>query len=118
MGMGMRDSSPHFWDVLNKEEKGELLKEACDVLYVQCGLILSYMDAGDCEECLILFDEMIQIRDLFYRLFGERQFNEAFRRVHESNLSKLDDNGNPVKDTYGKVMKGLNYVPAHLRDLV
>jgi len=45
-------------------------------------------------------------------------FDEAFNRIHLSNLSKLDDNGEPVKNSYGKVIKGPNYVPADLSDLI
>jgi NTP pyrophosphatase (non-canonical NTP hydrolase) len=33
----------------------------------------------------------------------------AFNRVHQSNLSKLDDNGEPIFREDGKVLKGPNY---------
>ncbi len=42
---------------------------------------------------------------------------EAFNRVFESNMSKLDDNGKPVRNADGKVMKGANYKHADLTDL-
>lgn len=42
----------------------------------------------------------------------------ALMRVHESNLSKLDDEGKPVLRSDGKVMKGPNYHPPTLNDLV
>ena len=35
--------------------------------------------------------------------------DEAMFRVFESNLSKLDDNGQPIYREDGKVMKGPNY---------
>jgi predicted HAD superfamily Cof-like phosphohydrolase len=44
--------------------------------------------------------------------------DEAMRRVHESNMSKLDDNGNPIYREDGKVLKGPNYQPPTLTDLV
>ena len=44
--------------------------------------------------------------------------DEALTRVHESNLSKLDDDLKPIKREDGKVMKGPNYKPANLIDLV
>ena len=44
--------------------------------------------------------------------------DEALTRVHESNLSKLDDDLRPIKREDGKVMKGPNYKPANLIDLV
>ena len=42
----------------------------------------------------------------------------ALDRVHESNLSKLDENGDPIYREDGKVLKGPNYQPPDLRDLV
>ena len=39
-------------------------------------------------------------------------------RVHESNMSKLDDNGKPIYRDDGKVLKGPNYTPPNLEDLV
>ena len=44
--------------------------------------------------------------------------DEALTRKHEANLSKLDDDLKPIKRADGKVMKGPNYKPANLIDLV
>jgi NTP pyrophosphatase (non-canonical NTP hydrolase) len=44
--------------------------------------------------------------------------DEALDRVHKSNMSKLDDNGNPIYREDGKVLKGPNYQPPNLTDLV
>ena len=43
--------------------------------------------------------------------------DEALDRVHKSNMSKLDDDGNPVYRDDGKVLKGPNYQPPDLTDL-
>ena len=43
--------------------------------------------------------------------------DEALNRVHESNMSKLDDDGNPIYREDGKVLKGPNYKPPYLEDL-
>ena len=43
---------------------------------------------------------------------------QALRRVHRSNMSKLDDDGNPIYREDGKVLKGPNYQPPDLSDLV
>jgi predicted HAD superfamily Cof-like phosphohydrolase len=45
-------------------------------------------------------------------------FDTAFKRVHESNMSKLDMNGKPIYREDGKVLKSKNYVPPDLSDLV
>ena len=44
--------------------------------------------------------------------------DEATRRVHESNMSKLNDDGKPLKNGQGKVLKGPNYKKCNLKDLV
>ena len=42
----------------------------------------------------------------------------AMQRVYESNMSKLDDDGNPIYRDDGKVLKGPNYKKPELGDLV
>lgn len=65
-----------------------------------------------------------EMADLQYVLSGTAvslglDLEAAFTRVHESNLSKLDDRGHPIKDpSTGKVLKGPNYQPPNLKDLV
>ena len=44
--------------------------------------------------------------------------DEAMHRVHESNMSKLDAYGKPILREDGKVLKGPNYQPPNLEDLV
>lgn len=43
--------------------------------------------------------------------------DEVFRRVYDSNMSKLADNGEPILREDGKILKGPNYQPAKLDDL-
>lgn len=43
---------------------------------------------------------------------------DAFNRVHESNMTKLGSDGLPVYREDGKVLKGPNYKPPYLGDLV
>mgnify|MGYP003152527548 FL=1 len=44
--------------------------------------------------------------------------DEALNRVHKSNMSKLDKDGKPIFRADGKVLKGPNYAPPNLEDLV
>ena len=44
--------------------------------------------------------------------------DEALDRVHKSNMSKLDEEGKPIYREDGKVLKGPNYKPPNLEDLV
>lgn len=64
-----------------------------------------------------------ELADLQYVLSGTAvtfglPAQTAFDRVHESNMSKLDDNGKPIRREDGKVLKGPNYRPPVLDDLV
>tara|TARA_Y100001951_G_C11182279_1_gene206669 strand:- start:134 stop:544 length:411 start_codon:yes stop_codon:yes gene_type:complete len=44
--------------------------------------------------------------------------DKAMHLVHESNMSKLDEYGNPIYREDGKVLKGPNYTPPNLEELV
>jgi len=67
--------------------------------------------------------ELKELADLVYVCFQyaenmEWDLEEALDRVHKSNLSKLGLDGKPTRREDGKVMKGPNYQPPILRDLV
>lgn len=77
-------------DVPHRGYEEEVVKEAVDLLYVVYGT-LAYLGVDA---------------------------DEAFRRVHESNMSKLGDDGQPIRRADGKVLKGPNYKEADLTGLV
>ena len=63
-----------------------------------------------------------ELADLVYVCyqFAENQgwfLDEALNRVHESNMSKLGEDGKPIYREDGKVLKGPNYKPPNLSDL-
>ena len=64
-----------------------------------------------------------ELADLVYVCYQMAAFlgldlDDALDRIHKSNLSKLDDNGQPIYNEHGKVMKGPNYKKPDLLDLV
>ena len=68
-------------------------------------------------------DCLKELADLVYVCYQyaanmEWDLDEAMFRVHESNMSKLDEEGNPILREDGKVLKGPNYKPPNLEDLV
>lgn len=76
---------------INNKRAGEnLLKELTDLVYV-------------CHQMAAAFDWDLA---------------EAYRRVHASNMSKLDQNGKPIRREDGKILKGPNYFTPSLIDLV
>lgn len=63
------------------------------------------------------------LTDLLYVVYGAGHafgidLDECFNEVHESNMSKLGENGRPIYRDDGKVMKGPNYFPPNLEDIV
>ena len=75
---------------ISNEEDDEVLKELCDLVYVCVGFAVTY----------------------------GWSFDTAFNRVHLSNMSKLDRDGNPVYREDGKVVKSDCYEPPKLSNLV
>lgn len=68
-------------------------------------------------------EELKELADLVYVCYQYAEnmgwnLDEALRRVHESNLSKLGLDGKPIRRGDGKVLKGPNYQPPNLEDLV
>jgi predicted HAD superfamily Cof-like phosphohydrolase len=68
-------------------------------------------------ECLKELSDLVYVCYQYAANLGW-DLDEALDRVHKSNLSKLDDNGNPIYREDGKVLKGPNYEPPNLNDLV
>jgi len=70
------------------------------------------------DEC----DQLKELADLVYVCFQmaasqEWDLDEAMRRVHKSNMSKLGEDRKPIYRADGKVLKGPGYAPPNLKDL-
>ena len=68
-------------------------------------------------------DALKELADLVYVCYQYAEnlgwdLDEALNRVHRSNMSKLGEDGEPVYREDGKVLKGPNYEPPNLSDLV
>ena len=64
-----------------------------------------------------------ELADLVYVCFQYAanmgwDLDEALDRVHESNMTKLGEDGKPIRREDGKVLKGPNYKAPDLTDLV
>jgi predicted HAD superfamily Cof-like phosphohydrolase len=96
-----------------REAMAQLLKELIDLEYVSTGAYLVGVKGVPDEMATVLG----QINNIA-SIIPLDVFNEAFRRVHNSNMSKLGDDGKPVRRDDGKIMKGPNYQPPSLIDLI
>lgn len=120
--------SEELWIKLINEEADEvleaaqhLLKETCDLVYVMVGLANLAPEDGD----IAIPPELghkLQFATGWVQAMVEYlpdgAFEDAFTRVHRSNMSKLGEDGKPIRREDGKVLKGPNYAPPILEDLV
>lgn len=86
----IREEYHEFCEAHRKKTDQETLKELADLVYVA----FQYSENADWD------------------------LEEALKRVHQSNLSKLGLDGKPIKRSDGKILKGPNYEPPNLDDLV
>jgi len=77
-------------DITNKRAREHMLKELTDLVYV-------------CHQMAAAFEWDLDV---------------AYARVHGSNMSKLDDNGEPIYREDGKILKSNNFYLPSLIDLV
>ena len=68
-------------------------------------------------------EELKELADLVYVVYGYANvkgwdLDEAVKRVHQSNMSKLDDEGKPIRREDGKILKGPHYKKPSLGDLI
>ena len=68
-------------------------------------------------------NQLKELADLVYVCYQyaasqDWDLDEAMRRVHKSNMSKLGEDGKPIYRGDGKVLKGPNYTPPQLGDLI
>jgi predicted HAD superfamily Cof-like phosphohydrolase len=84
----IREEMDELTEAWMKKESTESLDAICDLVYVLVGAAVE---------------------------FGW-QFDEAFRRVHHSNMTKLTGRIKERRD--GKILKGKDYEPPQLEDLV
>ena len=106
-----------------------IMKQSCDHLYVQN----SDLDRLRLKLVAEEFDEICaaetadnllkELADLIYVTYGYAvafgwDLDEAVRRVHASNMSKLGPDGAPIYRDDGKVLKGENYSEPDLSDLL
>jgi|TARA_R100000084_G_scaffold88280_1_gene42477 predicted HAD superfamily Cof-like phosphohydrolase len=68
-------------------------------------------------------NQLKELADLVYVCYQfaasqDWDLDEAMRRVHASNMSKLGEDGKPIYRGDGKVLKGPNYAPPELSTLI
>lgn len=118
---------PDLWKRLINEELDELdealehlLKEVCDVKYVAAGGAISGLQLTDVDDGALVsrLQRAHVLAVVFDQLAGSGFVHESFWRVHLSNMSKLGEDGKPIRREDGKILKGPNYQPPNLKELL
>ncbi len=88
----MREELEELVEAMENESIEDIAKEIADLLYVTYGTIGAY---------------------------GlQNKMEEIFSEVHRSNMSKLGENGELVLREDGKVLRGPNYTPAKIKEIL
>lgn len=111
-----------FIEAKEKKDKVQILDAIVDMMYVRIGTLLEHHKGN---EIMIDFlaENDIELKNCinyFYNHFGynPKLLEDAFMEIHRSNLSKLDENGNPIFREDGKVMKSELFVEPNLKSIL
>jgi predicted HAD superfamily Cof-like phosphohydrolase len=84
----MKEENEEYLEAANNGDLTEVADALGDMLYVLCGTIIEH---------------------------GlEHKIEAIFDEIQQSNMSKLDENGNPIYNKMGKVIKGPAYVKPNI----
>lgn len=108
---------------VRKEQTGELPEQE---FYLRYNLMKEeneeYLEAAQKGDLVEIADAL---GDMLYILCGtinahglQDKIAEVFEEIQRSNMSKLDDNGEPIYREDGKVMKSANYFKPDIRSIL
>lgn len=98
-----------------------LIREEYEEVRVELEALL---DTPDPAAALEVYERLLkELADLRYVVEGTAvsfalPIDEAYAEVHASNMSKVGDDGKPIRDDGGKVLKGPNYRPAEIGQFI
>lgn len=88
----MKEENEEYLEACKHSNITEIADALGDQLYILCGTILKH---------------------------GlQHKIEEVFNEIHRSNMSKLDENGNPIYREDGKFLKGNNYSKPDLETII
>ncbi len=88
----MREENEEYLEACQKEDLVEIADALGDMLYILCGTIITHG--------------------------MQHKISEVFNEIHQSNLSKLDEEGKPIYREDGKVLKGPNYFRPNIKSVL
>lgn len=113
-----KEETEELIEAIEKKDKVKILDAIVDMMYIRIGTLLEYHKGN---EIVIDFvaENDIELKNCinyFYNHFGynPKLLGDAFDEVHRSNMSKLDENGNPIFREDGKIMKSHLFIQPDL----
>lgn len=88
----MKEENEEYLDAVQNNDLTEIADALGDMMYILCGTIIEH---GLQDKIEAVFDE-----------------------IQRSNMSKLDENGNPIYREDGKVIKGPNYFKPNFSNIL
>ncbi|AFU69779.1 nucleoside triphosphate pyrophosphohydrolase MazG-like protein [Psychroflexus torquis ATCC 700755] len=88
----MQEENEEYLEAASQGNLVEVADALGDMLYVLCGTIISHG--------------------------MQHKIGEVFEEIHQSNMSKLDENGKPIYREDGKVLKGPHYFKPKLKNIL
>ena len=85
--------------------------------FIEADYNMAMMDINSRADCLKELADLVYVAAQYAENM-DWDLEQALRRVHQSNMSKLGEDGKPIRRADGKVLKGPNYEPPTLTDLV
>ncbi len=88
----MREENEEYLEAANNDDLVEVADALGDMLYILCGTIIEH---------------------------GlQHKIEEVFNEIQRSNMSKLDEDGEPIYREDGKVLKGPNYFKPDIKGIL
>ena len=113
----------YAYDVENSEDNSDM---QFDLIYEEFHEfkeahtnMMAFVKEGPTTNEALALKELADLVYVCYQYAANRDWdlNTAMDRVHRSNMSKLGEDGKPIRRDDGKVLKGPNYAPPYLEDL-
>lgn len=101
------------------DEAGALILIRLQLIQEELAELADGMLARDPVESFDALVDLSYVVDGTYITLGLHEHKEAgLLEVHRSNMSKLDENGQPIISDAGRVVKGPNYSPPDLKEVL
>ena len=113
-----KEETEELIEAKEKKDKVKILDAIIDMMYIRIGTLLEHY-RGDTMIVRLVIErdtEISNCREYFAKHFGYNPnlLIDVFDEVHRSNMSKLDENGEPILREDGKIMKSHLFIQPDL----